>query len=72
MFASISIRGSQFAHRDAGWVEEMGGCIAGCAHDLAKSGCELGHISRLLLALDTVVASGYRLWHHDCGVGSSL
>jgi hypothetical protein len=27
---------------------------------------------KLLLALDTVVASGYRLWHHDCGVGSSL
>jgi hypothetical protein len=26
----------------------------------------------LVLALDTVVASGYRLRHHDCGVGSSL
>jgi quercetin dioxygenase-like cupin family protein len=27
---------------------------------------------KLLLALATVVALGYRLWHHDCGVGSSL
>jgi hypothetical protein len=27
---------------------------------------------KLLLTLDTVVASGYRLWHHHCGVGSSL
>ena len=27
---------------------------------------------KLLLALDTVVASGYRLWHHDCSAGSSL
>jgi quercetin dioxygenase-like cupin family protein len=27
---------------------------------------------KLFLALATVVALGYRLWHHDCGVGSSL
>jgi hypothetical protein len=26
----------------------------------------------LVLTLDTVVASGYRPWHHNCGVGSSL
>jgi hypothetical protein len=36
-FAANGIRGSQFANCKGGWIVEMGGCIAGCAHPLEKS-----------------------------------